>query len=145
MPPQASRGAPQHPSKLFKLRDMLLEDRPCPLLPRLSLHLSTRFRLYASLAIVSHPSRNNSSRIRVAAFFPFSPFLSFSFSSFSFLCQKNGVFGKKREREIGISFIETYFARGMSLFFQIFGERVKRFNFDAFLETCENRNNLKVR
>lgn len=117
MPPQASRGAPQHPSKLFKLRDMLLEDRPCPLLPRLSLHLSTRFRLYASLAIVSHPSRNNSSRVRVAAFFPFSPFLSFSFSSFSFLCQKNGVFGKKREREIGISFIETYFAKGTSLFF----------------------------
>lgn len=63
------RGAPQHPSKLFKLRDML-RGPALPPAPRLSLHLSTRFRLYGSLAILpTYPtppcSRNNSSRIRV--------------------------------------------------------------------------------
>lgn len=55
---------------------------------------------------------------------------------------------KRREREIGISFIEIIRISPRGRVFSFLSnirERVKRFNFDVFPETCENRNNLKVR
>lgn len=100
------RGAPQHPSKLFKLRDML-RGPALPPAPRLSLHLSTRFRLYGSLAILPTyptPAREiivhvyESGRVCGCRCIFFSPFPFFFFFSKKLT---TGVFRKEEKRDRG--------------------------------------------